>query len=185
MKKLALAFTVILVLVPGTAHAEEPDITQKVEAGTTFNWDGSTAVGLNVNYWALLEGVHPTSPGTCSDDTNSYCDTVLFEFSNPLTQEEIDAGKTFKNKTATVTVNEFGPVPDPVTDFDMIAFESDEQGTKGSSLGQSSDFGPDQAGDESISFPVRTTVAQPSKFVLVEIVYFAVVGSNYKGIAAF
>jgi hypothetical protein len=184
MKKILLAAVATLVLLPATAHAETPDRTQKVDAGTTYTWEGSTALGLNLLYWGdPVTGGNATSE--CGDDTDNYCETVLFEFSNPLTQAEIDAGKTFKNKNATITVNNFGPVPDPVTDFDLILFESDAQGTRGESLGQSAAFGPDQSGDESFSTPIRTTVTQPSKFVLAEIIYFAVANSKYTGTAQF
>jgi hypothetical protein len=75
--------------------------------------------------------VHPVAPGTCSDDRDSYCDTVLLEFSNPLTDAEIAAGKTSKKKNATVTITNYAPVPDPGTDFDLILFSSDPQGNEG------------------------------------------------------
>jgi hypothetical protein len=184
MKKLVLAITALLVLLPLSAHAETPDITHKVDAGTTYTWDGSSALGTNLLYWGdPATGSNAT--GTCGDDRDNYCDTVLLEFSNPLTQAEINAGKTKKTKTATITINNFGPVPDPLTDFDLIIFDSDAQGTKGDSLVQSADFGPNQAGDEQVSTSIQTTITQPSKYVLVEIVYFISANSSYKGTAQF
>lgn len=186
MKRILLATTAALVLLPGTAHAETPDFTAKVDAGTTYNWDGSTAIGLNVNYWGMFVDVHPVAPGTCSDERDSYCDTILFEFSNPLTQEEIDAGKTSKKKNATVTITNYAPVPDPGTDFDLILFSSDAQGTKGDELGQSAVWGYDDGdGTETVTTSVTTTITQPSKFVLAEVVYFIVGNSSYDGSARF
>ena len=184
MKRSVLALAALLVLIPSTAKAETPDITQKVDAGTTYTWTGSTAVGLNVLYWGdPATGGNATS--ACGDSQTDYCDTVLLEFSNPLTQAEIDAGKTSKKKNATITINNFGPVPDPLTDFDLIAFESDATGTRGTEIARSGDFGPNQAGDESLATQLTTTLTQPSKFVLVEIIYFAVANSSYAGSAKF
>ena len=184
MKPIVLAIVSALVLSPATAQAEAPDRTHKVDMGTTFTWEGNTALGLNLLYFG-----DPVTGGNatyeCGDDTDNYCDTVLFEFSNPLTQADIDAGKTFKSRTATITVGNFGPVPDPVTDFDLRLYQSDAQGTQGEFLGQSANFGPDQDGDESYSTPIRTTVAEPSKFILAEIIYFAVANSKYTGTAQF
>ena len=185
MKRILLATIAALVLLPATAQAETPDVTAKVDAGQTYSWTGSTATGLNVNYHGQFDGVHPAASGTCSDDRDTYCDTILLEFSNPLTQAEIDAGKISKKKNATVTINQFGPVPDPVTDFDLILFESDASGTRGDSLGQSAAWGYDDGDSESVTTQITTTLSQPSKFVLVEVVYFIVSNSSYKGTAAF
>ena len=185
MKRILLAAVATLVLIPGTAQAETPDVTAKVDAGQTYTWTGSTATGLNVNYHGQFDGVHPAASGTCSDDRDTYCDTILLEFSNPLTQAEIDAGKTSKKKNATITIKDFAPVPDPVTDFDLILFASDASGTKGEELGQSAAWGYDDGDSESVTTQVTTTLAQPSKFVLVEVVYFIVASSGYNGTAAF
>lgn len=186
MRRVLLATAAAVVLLPGTAHAEEADFTAKVDAGTTHTWTGTHATGLNVNYWGMFEGTHPTPPGTCSDDRDSYCDTVLLELSNPLTQEDIDAGKTSKKKTLTVTITDYGPVPDPATDFDLILFTSDAEGTKGDELGQSAVWGYDEGdGTETVPTQIVTTLAEPSKFVLVEVVYFIVSDSHYTGTAKF
>lgn len=131
------------------------------------------------HYWGPIE------EGTCTHNVESYCETVFIEFSNPLTQAEIDAGKTKHTKTATITINNFGPVPDPATDFDLVVFESDAEGTKGEEIGRSAVFGPDQAGDESVSIPLTTTISQPSVFVLLDVVYFVVLGTGYSGSATF
>ena len=186
MKRILLATVAALVLLPATAHAEDPDATAKVNAGETYNWEGTQATGLNVNYWGMFEGVHPVAPGTCSDERDSYCDTILFEFSNPLTQAEINSGMTSKRQTATITITNYAPVPDPGTDFDLILFTSDAQGTKGDELGQSAVWGYDEGdGTESVSTSISTTAAEPSQFVLAEVVYFIVGNSGYDGTATF
>ncbi|MGH2691906.1 MAG: hypothetical protein ACRDHM_05335 [Actinomycetota bacterium] len=178
MKRIVLATTAALLLLPGTAHAA--DKTGKVEIGAPFTWAGTQTVGLNVaHYWG------PIDEGVCTHDPQSYCETVLIEFANPLTQAEIDAGKTSKTKSASITINNFGPVPDPATDFDIVVFESDAAGTKGSEIGRSADFGPAQAGDESVPLSIRTTVTQSSVFVYVDVVYFVVLGTGYTGTATF
>jgi hypothetical protein len=186
MKRIVLATVSALLLLPTTAHAETPDVTQKVEAGTTYNWTGSTATGLNVNYHGQFDGVHPAASGTCSDDRDTYCDTILLELNNPLTDAEIAAGKTSKKKNVTITTTGYGPVPDPVTDFDLGVFASDAQGTKGDQLGSSGVWGYDDGdGTETVTASITTTVAEPSKFVLVEVVYFLVPNSSYSGSARF
>jgi hypothetical protein len=186
MKRIMLATAGFLLLLPGTAHAETPDVTQKVDAGTTYNWEGSTATGLNVNYHGQFDGVHPTPAQTCSDDRDSYCDTILLEFSNPLTQADIDAGKTSKKKNATITITNYAPVPDPGTDFDLRIFTSDAQGSVGEELGESAVWGYDDGdGTESVTTQITTTLAQPSKYILAHVVYFIVVNSKYSGSAAF
>jgi hypothetical protein len=185
MKRILLATVAALVLLPATAQAETPDFTAKVDAGATHTWNGTSATGLNVNYWGMFNGVHPTAQGTCSDDRDSYCDTVLLEFSNPLTQADIDAGRTSRKKNATITISEFGTAPDPATDFDLLAFSSDAAGTKGDELGRDGRWGYDDGDIETVTVQITTTVAQPSKFVLFEIVYFIAPQGTYKGTAAF
>ena len=186
MKRSALALVAMLVLIPTAAKAETPDFTAKVDAGATHTWQGSTAMGLNVNYHGMFNGVHPTAAGTCSDDRDSYCDTILVELSNPLTQAEIDAGKTSKKKNVTITTTGYGPVPDPVTDFDLEVYASDAQGTKGDSLGESGVWGYDDGdGTETVTTQITTTLTEPSKFVLVEVVFFIVPNSSYTGSVKF
>jgi hypothetical protein len=186
MKRFALAVTAVLLLVPGTANAETADFTQKVDAGTTYTWQGTNALGLNVNYHGQFAPAHPTAAGTCSDDRDSYCDTILLELSNPLTQAEIDAGKVSKKKNVTIQTTGYGPVPDPATDFDLEVFSSDAQGTKGDLIGESGVWGYDDGdGTETVTAQITTTLAQPSKFVLVEVVYFIVANSSYSGSAKF
>lgn len=188
MKRLALVATALFVLVPATQAQAAPDKTAKVEVGTPFTWDGEVASGLNLNYWGLLgNNATPVFPrNTCSDDIRSKCEVILLEFSNPLTQEEIDAGKVFKTRTATVTITNYAPAPHPASDFDLIAFESDAQGIKGTEVARDGSLDdPEEPATEILTFPVRTTINQPSVYILVEVVYFLVAQSGYDGTAQF
>ena len=185
MKRFALALAAMTVLVPGSVQADQAaDFTGKVEAGKPYTWDGTVATGANWNYWSQVPALAPVFPvGTCTRTPQTFCDQVLVEFSNPLTQAEIDAGKTFKTKTATLRISNYAPVPDPATDFDLIAFASDAAGTKGDELGRDGDL--TDTANETVSFPVRTTIAQPSAYVLLQVVYFAVAQTGYDGTATF
>jgi len=189
MRRIALAAAAMLVLLPtGAQAAEAPDKSGKVEVGTPFTWDGEVANGLNLNYWGLLgNAAAPVFPrSTCNDDVQSKCEVILLEFSNPLTQEEIDAGKTFKTKTATVTITNYGPVPHPGSDFDLIAFESDASGTRGTEVARDGSLDdPEEPATEILTFPIRTTINEPSKYILVEVVYFLVAQSGYDGRGTF
>ncbi len=183
MKRIVLAAAALLVLLPTSAQAA-PDFTGKVEVGKPYTWDGTVATGANWNYWGQVPALAPVFPvGTCTRTAQTFCDQVLVEFSNPLTQAEIDAGKTFKTKTATLRISNYGPVPDPATDFDVIAFASDATGAVGDELGRDGDL--TDTANETLSFPVRTTISQPSAFVLLRVVYFAVANTGYDGTATF
>ena len=184
MKKLLLATTAaLLILLPATAQAEPPDgAAVKVDAGATYTWDASPTTGLNVMYWGVpySDGVGATY--ACGDTATDYCETRLFELSNPLTEADTKPRRT---KNVTITINNFGPVPDPVTDYDLIVYASDAQGAMGAEIGSSTNFGHEQEGDESVTLPIETTRAEPSKYVLVEIVYFSVVNSGFTGTVRF
>ena len=183
MKRIALAAVAVLMLLPSGAQAA-PDFTGKVVVGTPYSWDGTVATGANWNYWGLVPAAAPVAPvGVCTRTPQTFCDQVLIEFNNPLTQAEIDAGKTFKTRTATVRISNYAPVDDPATDFDLLLFASDAQGTVGDELGRDGDL-TDPA-NETVSTPIRTTINQPSVYVLARIVYFAVAQTGYDGTATF
>jgi hypothetical protein len=198
MKRPALAVAVLcLTLLPlsganafplgSDAVALPPGIDQAgtVVIGTPFNWNGSTATGLNQYYWdpAGQGDVGPLTHTTCNKDPLFYCDQILVEFSNPLTQAEIDAGKKTKTKSATVTIDTFSPADGPVTDFDLFTYESDANGTLGAQI--DSDGALENTTQEVNTVSIVTTPTQPSKFVLVRVVFFTVTNGTYKGHARF
>ena len=189
-RALGLIVLASLVVTASPASADAPpDKTGKVVIGTPFTWDGTRKVGANPYYFrqhsALPNEAGPFKTYTCSSQPYQTCETVLLEFSNPLTDAEIAAGKTSKTKSATVIVNAFDPAP---SDFDFVAFASDAQGTKGeffTGAAGTSTSGNNAGDPESKTFDIRTTVESPSVWMLVEVVYFAAPNATYKGTARF
>lgn len=151
----------------------EPDLRGKVSADSSFTWEGTAATGLN--------GQVPfvSREGCSGDDPMTRCEQVLVEFANPP-----DGGAESATRTARVTLSQFEPVPEPVTDIDLYVHESDELGTVGPLVGYSARFGPplDPSGEE-VAFEVTTTLEEPSTFYIVSIVYFRTVETGYRGTA--
>ncbi len=176
-----------LSLMPGSVAqaADAADKTGTVEIGAPFAWDGTRANGANVNYWNLTGrgNLGPFTTSTCTKDAQTYCDVILVAFSNPLTAAEIQSGKKSKTRNVNVLIKDYGPVPDPATDFDLIAFASDSTGFRGTELKRDGDATATAA--ETLTFPLETTIDEPTKYVRVEVVYWAVVDSSYKGTAKF
>lgn len=178
-----------IVAAPPASADAPPDKTGKVEIGTPFTWDGTRKVGANPYYFkqhsALPDQLGPFSTYTCSTQPYQTCEAVLLEFSNPLTQAEIDAGMTSKIKPATVSLNTFDPAQ---SDFDFVAYASDAQGTKGeffTGAAGTSTSGNNPGVAESKSFDIETTIATPSVWMLLEVVYFAAPNATFKGTARF
>lgn len=165
------AVVMALALVPAMGAMAEPDDTATLSPGESYEFGAHALVGTNLGYFGLV----PTGPpGTCNKDPNTTCDTFLIELSNPLTEEEIAADpNAFRRKPVTVTV-EF------MSDIDLIVWDSDADGTRGTQLGQSAsaDF------IETVTSTVRTTADEPSKWILVDVVYFAHAGP-YDGVVQF
>ncbi len=187
-KRLAVLLGVVslmaVTVAPAQAHTA-PDRTQTVAAGTTFNWAGSTATGLNQNYWGGVDEAGLVIPvGHCDKSVLFYCDTVLIGFNNPLTAEEIAAGKTTKTKSATISIDQFPAPGDPVQDFDLLVYESDVLGMQYDEIGHDGTLDPQKA-SEQVGFSITTTQSQPTKWVLVHVVYYSVINGSYSGHAFF
>lgn len=176
MRKPFLLAGAILALAPAAAQAA-PARSITLAAGETKTYSGATATGLNANYFDITDGNGGmyAAPGTCSTDTQSYCDTTLLSFSNPVPEDDADGKLT---KKVTVTLGEYGPVPDPASDFDLLAFKSDATGARGAELGRDGDTTDTAA--ETVSFTLTTTRAEPTAHVLLDVVYFAVVNGSFK-----
>jgi hypothetical protein len=166
-----------------TAQTEEPPPgvarVGHVEGMTQFRWQGPNAVGTNTTPFTgdIACGADQTDPTT-------ICDVSLVEFSYPLTQAEIDAGRTSHTKSGLISIRNGGPFPDPPTDLDLQVLESDANGTPGAEVGVSGAIDADWAA-ESVPVTVRTTPTQPSKWFLVRVIYFASAGNSYLGQAGF
>ncbi len=178
----------LVMLLPGSAHAA-PDKSGKLNAGTTYTWDGTPKLGANPYYFkqhsAQPDQLGPFSVYTCSAQPYQACETVLLELSNPLTQAEIDAGKTSKTRAATIRLDTFNPAQ---ADFDFVVYASDASGTKrGFFTGAqgSSTSGNNPGVAESKSFEIETTADAPTVWMLLEVVYFAAPNATYKGKVTF
>jgi hypothetical protein len=114
----------------------------------------------------------------CSeDDPTTRCEQLFIEFVNPPADGEESA-----TATATITLSDFAPLADPVTDLDLYVYESDELGTLGPEAGVSWRFGPplDPAGEE-VELEVTTTAERPSRFYIVSVRYYRSVETGYTG----
>jgi hypothetical protein len=188
-KKLALllgALSIVAVTIaPANAAYVAPDQTASLTLGQRFDWTGNTAIGLNQNYWGQIDGDGAVIPtGLCNKSILFYCDQILISFTNPLTEAEIAAGKTYKNKSVSVTIDTFTPTADPATDFDLLAFSSDVFGNQFEELGKDGSLDPGKT-SEAVTFAVTTTLTQPTKYVLLHVVYYNVVNGSYAGHVTF
>ena len=173
-----LALCIALVPAFGATAADQ---TGSVAPGETYTWTGAAAVGANQNYFATVPE-EVLASGQCTKDPQYYCETILVRFDNPLSDADIAAGKTFLRRNANLTVTEY-TVPDPLTDYDVIVRTSDAEGTRGAEVAQAASGRT--TGQESTSWQVRTTPAQPSQYYLLDVVYFLSAGSSYKGTVSF
>lgn len=171
--RLIAAVAVALLMIPATAGAE-PDFSADLEPGDSYSWDGALA-GFNALYFSQ-QGVGGDE--ICTKDPDTYCEFALISFTNPVPEDDAD-GRL--NRAATVLI-----APEvPGTDFDLIVYSSDEDGTEGDELGRSTSFySPDNEGREQVLTSIRTTWDEPTAYVLVKVIHFAQVG-GYTGTVTF
>ncbi|MGH2691543.1 MAG: hypothetical protein ACRDHM_03475, partial [Actinomycetota bacterium] len=172
MKRMVLAATAALVLLPGSAQAA-PDRTLTVEATTSVTWNGAAQTAANLTHFTTDDD--DVLPEACGKDAQNYCEYTLVAFDYPLTQAEIDAGKVKHSRNATFTLTEFSPIPGPVQDFDQKIYLSDVAGTKGEMVNTPWTTATPPASDESYTTKIETTITQPIKYYLVEVIYFTTV----------
>lgn len=186
--RLLTVAAVLLALAPVGAASAAPDRSLVVAAGETATWDGAPALGANAYYYGVTgppapSAVGPVSSGTCSKDIHHYCEQVLVELRNPLTQADIDKGITERYRNVVVFLSDYGPVPDPATDFDLLMFASDKNGIVGQELDGDGDA--TDTARETVSADIQTTATEPSVYVLIRVVYFTSVNSGYKATVSF
>ncbi|MGH2710770.1 MAG: hypothetical protein ACRDH9_06150 [Actinomycetota bacterium] len=146
---------------------ETAEVDGVVRPGQPFEWDGTQATGAYV-VWQLS--------ADCGSSGAPYrCDRLLLQLSNPP-----DPGEGTRTATATVEIGEFAPMPAPGSDFDLYVYESDGFGTEGALIDESAGIDP----VERVQFPLTTTEAAPSGYVLVEVLYYQSVESGYTGKAS-
>ncbi|MGH2709657.1 MAG: hypothetical protein ACRDH9_00420 [Actinomycetota bacterium] len=182
MKRLIVAAAAVFVMLPVNAQAA-PDRTLTVEPTESVTWNGAAQTAANLtHFWTTDDAALPEA---CAKDPQNYCEYTLIAFNNPLTQAEIDAGKTKKSKNATFTLTEFAPIPGPVQDFDQKIYLSDVDGTKGEMVNTPWTTAQPPDSDEIYTTKIETTIAQPIKYYLVEVIYFTTVQGSYKGTVTF
>ena len=176
-----------LVLLLATFFAGSPataavDRTLAVNQGQRMDWQGESKQAVtNYNYWNPTgEGaIGPIGATTCTKDATTYCEQVLVELRNPVTAAEKAAGVTFKTAPVTVWLDGFGTLTGPVNDFDLLVYESDPSGARGTRIAADGDM--QNTTKELVQFSVDTDVLTPSAWVLIDVVYYQVVNGGYTG----
>jgi hypothetical protein len=152
---IGIAVAMIVALAGPGAAVAAPDRTFTVttaNAGANpVKWDGPVASGTNTNY-------DSTSGEPCGKTQGTYCDVTLLKVEIP--------GASLAN----LELDVFNYRPNPTSDFDVYIYESDATGKRGKLVELS---GEPPAIPEFISTPVK------SGYFLVQVVYFAVVQSQY------
>jgi hypothetical protein len=151
-----LVLAVVALVLPAVAGAA-PDRSGTVTPTALFNWDGATATGFNTQY--------DSAAGTPCDITPpGRCDTTLLNVDVPA---DFYAGQ---GGGMEVTLTDYSP--NPTSDFDLYIYRSDAAGNRGALVGSSGGL----PGAEE-----QTTIGEAQGFYLVQVVYFAVTQSSYKG----
>lgn len=150
--------------------------TVEIGPEATATWEGAQATGLNANYFNLLRNSAISKPATCDTTAQYYCDTSLVKLTAPVPADDEDGQL---EHSVTVTINNYRPVPDPATDFDLLAFESDAAGERGGELAR--DGNSTDTAAEQVTFTLITTSENPTAYALIDVVYFATIDSSYTG----
>lgn len=167
------AAVMALALLPAMGAIAEPDETATVNKGESFEFGAHALAGTNVNWHTQYAPHAPT--GTCNKDPRTTCDTFLVELSNPVDPAELEANPdAFNRRNVSVTLGNF------VGDVDLALYEADAEGTRGTLLGKSGNA----TFDEAVSSTIRTTGDEPSKWVIIDVIYWAHAGP-YDGILQF
>lgn len=182
VSRAALAATLAGLALAGTASAA-PDRTITVTSGpapVTADWIGAVGTGLNTSFF--LDGNVPGQTGTCGsvDDPQTACETTLVHV----------VGDPIGSGTVTFRIDGF----QPVSDFDLRAFASDETGaaegdpadpTGDSESGPLGALDPraTSAGDfETATIPLDGGEGEPlDQYFLVQVPYFMVANDSYTG----
>ena len=177
-----VAAVAAVAMLPGSGAMAAPartlDIVSDGITAVSKTWNGTTATGANItHFWTEDDAALPDKCGTTTTD---YCDTTLIKVTNA-----VPVGKTKLVRTLTVTATEFSPIPGPIADFDIKIYESDANGTRG--LYASGPFATAQPpdSDETASVSVTTLPNTPTKYYLVDVIYFTTVQGTFKGTARF
>lgn len=176
-----LGLMLVVGLVQVTPAWAAPDKSGKSVLGTPYTWSAPATNGFNANYSGSNAPDNPLAPvGICSHDLNTYCESVLIEFNNPLTTKEIEEDKK-TTRTADAVVKMSWTKTNVPNDFDLFLFESDASGAMGALI--DSDEDDYNVVTQLVPYTVVTTVQQPSVYVLAHVIYWSVLDTAYNGTA--
>jgi hypothetical protein len=180
-----VGFVLALALVTASPAGAAIDDIVQVNKGTAYQWQGQQTAATNANYFGGYLAPTPATPATpvgeCDKDLNSYCEVILFKVNNPITAAEQAAGVTKKTANVRISVDWtetpviFANLENEPTDFDILAYASNDLGDKGDELDTSTQS---NTINERVDFAVETFVGQPAAWVLLEVVYFSVPNEN-------
>lgn len=138
-----------------------PDFTGTVTPAGPYGWTGTLQAGANTGYDAF-------SGEPCEDLPPDYCDQILLNVNVPATYWNDFGGGVV------VTLDNYQPVA--ASDFDLYIYESDAAATRGKLVASSAAV-PGE--------PEGTVIPQATGYYLIQVVYFAVLASQYDGEAVF
>lgn len=167
-----VCISAFVMALPASAAPARTDSLSATEQ--TRTWTGATANGANVTWFphSLIGG------GTCNADPRTYCDETLIK---------VDVLKTDNKTTLKFRIDGFGK---PTDDFDLRVYSSNAAGEPvtylGSPTGDVAATSPLGADDPRHTGPgdFETKIAtgvKPGSYYLVQVVYFSVASSSYKG----
>lgn len=167
------AAVMALALLPAMGAFAEPDETATISKGETYEFGAHALAGTNVNWH---EQYVPTSEsGTCNKDPRTTCDTFLLELSNPVDEAVLAENPDAKNRRGvTVTLGNY------VGDVDLAVFTVDAEGNRDQLIGSSGNA----TFDETVSGTIITTGDEPSKWIIVDVIYWVHAGP-YDGVVQF
>ena len=187
--RLLIAAVLAIALIPGSGASAATDRSYNLTAEAapaTVTWQGQAATGTNQNYFENhpLGGPLGLKAYTCNKEKTTYCETVLLSVTNEVAGDDGDGRLERKLQ---VVIDEWTPVEGPVTDFDLVVYNSDAHGTQGEEAAQSSQgliggvLDDEQVSREAVEIDVTTTRTTPTVWYLVHVVYYQSVETGYRG----
>ncbi len=162
---LAAGFLAASAVAAGPASSQSSaDHEIEMQLGDTATVAGGVPQGVNPDYFG-----NAGDGGVCSHDVDTYCEQVLIKVSNPFEEENAKKGRERANLDLHLTPT------NPVSDFDLVLYESDADGTTGAEIGRSGQtpVADNPESSETINAIVTTTADETDVWVIAHIVYFA------------
>lgn len=161
------------------ALAPAPEAQQDTTHAVVFTEDGSATIdgglpgGVNLTPFLGEVGIEQS----CTPEPTGYCETILIEIQQPvedLDPDVFEIGRGQYNAELTPQI--------AASDFDVYVYESDASGTRGDDITFSAGFPAvddcgASTGSECVAGAVSTYETLGTRYVLVEVYYFASAGS--------